>query len=40
LELEKVGLRLNKPKPNISITPNKFGGIRYNGHSKCKIDDK
>ena len=29
LELEKVGLRLNKPKPNISITINKIGGIKY-----------
>ena len=39
-ELEKVGLRLNKPRPNISITVNKIGGIRYNAHAKSKLDER
>jgi len=31
---------LNKPKPNISITVNKIGGIRYNAHAKSKLEEK
>ena len=33
-ELEKVGLRLNKKEPNISITRNKIGGVRLNSTVK------
>lgn len=40
IELEKVGLRLNKEKPNITITKNKIGGIRYNAHAKCKLEER
>ena len=29
-ELDKVGIRLNRPPPNISITPTKFGGVKLN----------
>ena len=29
-ELEKVGIRLNKEKPNITITQTKTGGIQFN----------
>lgn len=29
-ELEKVGIRLNKAPPQISITPTKFGGVKLN----------
>ncbi len=35
-----MGLRLNKERPNIAITRNKFGGVRYNGHAKCKLEEK
>ena len=29
-ELDKVGIRLNRPPPNITITPTKFGGVKLN----------
>ena len=29
-ELEKVGIRLNKSPPQITITPNKLGGVKLN----------
>lgn len=29
-ELEAVGIRLNKQKPNIALTPKKTGGIKFN----------
>ena len=29
-ELEKVGIRLNRKPPQISITPTKFGGVKLN----------
>lgn len=28
LELEKCGIRLNKKKPNMTITINKMGGVK------------
>ncbi len=28
--MEKVGIRLNKQPPQISITPTKFGGVKLN----------
>ena len=34
-ELEKVGLRLNKKTPGISITINKTGGVKFNSITKC-----
>ena len=40
-ELEKVGLRLNKSKPNITIIPQKTGGIQFNAQIQLtKIDKK
>ena len=40
-ELESVGIRLNKSKPNISVHPQKTGGIQFNQTVKgTKIDKK
>jgi ribosome-interacting GTPase 1 len=40
-ELEEVGIRLNKSKPNIVISPQKTGGIQFNCPVKLtKIDKK
>lgn len=40
-ELEEVGIRLNKSKPNIQIKVNKTGGIQFNSVVKLKkIDEK
>lgn len=40
-ELETVGIRLNKTKPNILIKPMKTGGIIFNSSAKLtKIDEK
>ncbi len=40
-ELEAVGIRLNKEKPNIQIKVNKIGGILFNANQKLtKIDEK
>jgi len=33
-ELEKVGIRLNKKKPEIKITINKTGGVQLNSLAK------
>ena len=39
-ELEKVGIRLNKKKPDISVTLNKVGGVRLVSTNKLtKIDE-
>ena len=39
-ELEKVGMRLNKKKPDISITLNKVGGVRLVSTNKLtKVDE-
>ena len=41
LELENVGIRLNKSKPNINIHPQKTGGIQFNATVKLtKVDKK
>lgn len=40
-ELEAVGIRLNKTKPNILIKVNKTGGVLFNASCKLtKIDEK
>lgn len=40
-ELESVGIRLNKSKPNISIHPQKTGGVQFNQTVKgTKIDKR
>ncbi len=40
-ELEKVGIRLNKEKPDISITPTKYGGVKLNSTKKLThLDEK
>jgi len=40
-ELEKVGIRLNKSKPNITIHVQKTGGIQFNAQlTLTKIDKK
>ena len=41
MELEKVGIRLNKSKPNIQIAIKKTGGIMFNASCPLtKIDRK
>lgn len=40
IELEKVGIRLNKEKPNITITQTKTGGIQFNAQMKLTHLDK
>lgn len=41
MELEKVGIRLNQEKPNITITPQKMGGIQFNAQcALTKIDKR
>lgn len=38
--MEKVGIRLNKKKPDISVTLNKVGGVRLVSTNKLtKIDE-
>lgn len=40
-ELEAVGIRLNKTKPNITIIPQKTGGIQFNAtQGLSRIDKK
>ena len=40
-ELENVGIRLNKERPNISIKIQKTGGVMFNSNAKLtKIDEK
>lgn len=40
-ELESVGIRLNKERPNITIKIMKTGGVLFNSQGKTtKIDDK
>jgi len=40
-EIETVGIRLNKEKPNIIIKPKKTGGIFFSSHGALtKIDEK
>lgn len=40
-ELEAVGIRLNKSKPNIKIIPQKSGGLQFTSNAKLtKIDKK
>ncbi|CDK27275.1 unnamed protein product [Kuraishia capsulata CBS 1993] len=40
-ELESVGIRLNKPKPNIHFKIKKAGGVKYNATSPSKhLNDK
>ncbi len=40
-ELETMGIKLNKEKPNIKISPQKTGGVIFNTTIKLtKIDEK
>ena len=41
MELENVGIRLNKKRPNITIQQTKTGGVQFNANCKLtKIDKK
>lgn len=39
-ELEKCGIRLNRPAPNMTITINKVGGVRVTSTKKLKYIDE
>jgi len=40
-EIETVGIRLNKEKPNITIKPKKTGGVTFSSSGLLtKIDEK
>lgn len=39
--MDKVGIRLNRQPPKISLTPTKFGGVKLNSTKKLNhLDEK